>query len=105
AKFGSWQLRRSAALRSFPELQQTLGTAASAQEVVDGVAATARQQMLDYERGAARHFLNAEPMQAVQSALNGKNPVGDFRELSRLVARDPDAKAGLTRAVAEYLGQ
>jgi hypothetical protein len=44
-------------------------------------------------------------MQAVQSALNGKNPVGDFRELSRLVAGDPDAKAGLQRAVAEYLVQ
>jgi hypothetical protein len=61
--------------------------------------------MLDYERGAARHFLNAEPTQAVQSALNGRNPVGDFRELSRLVAADPDAKAGLTRAVADYLTQ
>jgi hypothetical protein len=61
--------------------------------------------VLDYERGAARHFLNAEPMQAIQSALNGRNPVGDFRELSRLVAGNPDAKAGLTRAVADYLAQ
>jgi hypothetical protein len=96
-------MRRDAALRTFPELRQNLGNAASAQEAVDTLAANARQQSLDYQRGAARHFLNAEPMQAVQSALNGKNPVGDFRELSRLVASDPDAKAGLQRAVAEYL--
>src|SRR6266403_2039073 len=57
------------------------------------------------KRGEARHFLNAEPQQAVQSALNGKNPVNDLQELSRLVAGDPDAKSGLQRAVADYLMQ
>jgi hypothetical protein len=87
------------------DLKQTLGNAANAQNTVDTVAAEARQQLLDFQQGAARHFLKAEPMQAVQSALNGKNPVGDLQALSKLVAIDPDAKAGLQRAVADYLTQ
>lgn len=61
--------------------------------------------MLNFERGAARHFLNAEPTQAARSALGSKNPVADMRELSRLVSSDPDGKVGLQRAVADYLGQ
>jgi hypothetical protein len=92
-------------MRFFPELQQSLGDAAGAQEAVDTVAAQARQQTLDYQRGAARHFLNAEPPQAVQAALSSKNPVADFNELSRIVSADPDAKAGLKRAVADYVTQ
>ena len=54
---------------------------------------------------AARHFLNAEPTQAVRSALNGKNPVRDFKALSAFVGSDPDASAGLQRAVADYIAQ
>ena len=41
----------------------------------------------------------------MQSALNGKNPVADLQALSRLMAGDTDAKAGLQRAVADYLMQ
>lgn len=105
SKFQSWQMRRAPALRALPELQQSLGTAAQAQDAVDAVAAAARRESLGYQRGAARYFLNAEPMQAAQSALNGRNPVGDLRELSRLVGGDADAKAGLQRAVADYIAQ
>jgi hypothetical protein len=101
----SWQMRRSAALRAFPDVQQTLGDVAQAQAAVDTVAAAARAEVLGYERGAARHFLNAEPMQAVQSALGSKNPVSDMRESSRMVGSDPGAKAGLQRAAADYIGQ
>jgi hypothetical protein len=104
-KFASWQLRRSAALRAFPDMQQSLGSVAQAQEAVDIVAAAARREVLGYQRGAARHFLNAEPTQAVQSVLSSKNPIADMRELSRLVAGDADAKAGLQRAVADFMSQ
>jgi hypothetical protein len=98
-------MRRTAALREFPELQQTLGNVAKAQDAVDAVAAQARTQRLEFERGAARHFLNSEPTQAVRSALTSKNPAADMRELGRLVSGDPDAKAGLQRAVADHLVQ
>jgi hypothetical protein len=104
-RFAGWQMRRTAALREFPELQQTLGNVAKAQEAVDTVAAQARTQRLDFERGAARHFLNAEPTQAVRSALGSKNPAADMRELVRLASGDPDANAGLQRAVADHLVQ
>lgn len=102
-KYQSWLNRRAAALRAFPDTEQTLGNVAKAQETVDAVTAASRQQRLDFEKGAARHFLNAEPTQAVQSALGGKNPVGDMTELARLAKSDPAAEAGLKRAIAEYV--
>lgn len=103
AKYASWQIRRDAALRAFPDLQQTLGNAANAQAAVDAVAAASRQRKVEFETGAARHFLNAEPVQAVQAALNGRNPVGDMAQLMRTIGKDADAKAGLQRAVAEHI--
>ncbi len=102
-KYQSWLNRRAAALRAFPDTEQTLGSVARAQETVDAVTAASRQQRIDFERGAARHFLNAEPAQAVQSALGGKNPVGDMTEIVRLAKSDPAAAAGLQRSVAEYI--
>jgi hypothetical protein len=105
SKFASWQMRRGSALRAMPDVGQTLTTAAGAQQAVDQAGAAARQQALDYQRGAARHFLNAEPMQAVQSALSSRNPVADMGELAKFVAGDADAKAGLQRAVADYMNQ
>jgi len=104
-RFASWQLRRNGVLRSSPQLQRTLGNAATAQEAVDTVSATTRQESLQFQKSAARHFLNAEPAQAVQSVFASKNPVADMSELSRLVSADPDAKAGLQRAVADFISQ
>src|SRR6185312_1864872 len=105
ARYQSWMRQRTNALRFFPELQTQLGAAEGAQTAVDSAATTARQNTLDFQRGAARHFLNAEPMQAVQSAFASKNPVADFSELARTVAADSDAKAGLQRAVADYISR
>jgi hypothetical protein len=44
-------------------------------------------------------------MQAVRSALGGKTPVADMEQLNRMVAADPAGKAGLQRALAEYITQ
>jgi hypothetical protein len=44
-------------------------------------------------------------MQAVQAALSSKNPSADFAQLARMVGGDADAKAGLQRAVADYISQ
>jgi hypothetical protein len=103
SRFSTWQNRRSAALDAFPELRQSLGDVATAQQMVDAAEASARQATTDFQRGAARHFLNAEPEQAVSSAFNGRNPVADLKTLSGMVANDAEAKAGLQRAVADYL--
>lgn len=102
-RFASWQRQRAASLRAFPELGQTLGDAAKAQEAVDAVSASTRQRSLEFQQGAAKHFLNAEPDKAVQSALASRNPVADFRELARMVGGSADAKAGLQRAVADHI--
>jgi hypothetical protein len=102
-KFQTWLKRRDAAIRSLPDMEQTLGNVARAQDAVDTATAASRQQRLDFERGAARHFLNAEPVQAVQAALGGKNPVGDMTQIVGMVKGDPAAMAGLQRAVADYV--
>lgn len=104
-RFQSWRMRRQDALRAFPELDRRLGAAATAQQEVDTAAAAARTMRLDFERGAARHFLNAEPMQAVGAALGGRNPVADMRALAQMTAGDADAAAGLRRAVADYISR
>jgi len=103
SRYQSWLRGRQNTLRAFPELEQTLGNAAKAQDAVDAVSATSRAKQLEFQKGAARHFLNAEPEKAVQAALASKNPVADFRELSRLVGGDAEAKAGLQRAVADHI--
>jgi hypothetical protein len=103
ARYQTWLRSHSDALQSFPELQQRLGNAASAQEAVDAGAATARAQTDAYRQSAARHFLNAEPRQAVTAAFNSRTPQSDFAELSRLVAGDPDAKAGLQQAIVDQM--
>ncbi len=102
-KYQTWLNRRTDALALFPDLKTRLANVAGAQESVDGFAAGARQQRLAFEQSAARHFLNAEPMQAVRSALSGKTPVADMGQLRAMVSADPAGKAGLQRAVADYI--
>jgi len=104
-RYQSWLSRRADALRAFPDLQQQLGTVAQAQGAVDTASGAARQQTVDFQQSAARHFLNAEPTQAVQSALGSKNASADFAQLARMVQGNPDAQAGLQRAVADYINQ
>lgn len=104
-KFASWQAKRGAAIRALPEVGPMLNTVADAQVALDRTMAASRAARLDFQRGAARHFLNAEPMQAVQSVLAGKNPVGDMKALAGMVAGDPEAAAGLQRAVVEWIAQ
>jgi hypothetical protein len=104
-RYQSWLTRRADALRAFPDLQQQLGTVAQAQGAVDAASGAARQQTVDFQQSAARHFLNAEPTQAVQAALGSKNPSADFAQLARMVQVNPDAQAGLQRAVADYINQ
>jgi hypothetical protein len=102
-KYQTWLRNRSDVLQSFPDLQQRLGNAASAQEAVDSTAAAAKAQTDAYRQSAARHFLNAEPKQAVASAFNSRTPSGDFAQLAQLVGRDADAKAGLQQAVVDHM--
>ncbi len=102
-KYQAWLTRRDGALRGLPEARTMLDNAAGAQASVDGFIAGARQARQAIEQSAARYFLNAEPTQAVQTVLGGKNPVGDMAELVRMTQADPAAAAGLQRAVADYI--
>lgn len=103
AKYARWQRANSDALRMFPEVGRAVSSAESAQQALGMSAATTRQQTVDFQNGAARSFLNMEPAQAVQSVLRSPNPMTDFASLGQMVANNPDAKAGLQRAFADYI--
>ena len=102
-KYQTWLRNRGGALQNFPDLQQRLGNAATAQEAADTAAASAKAQTDAYQHGAARYFLNAEPRQAVAAAFGGKTPAANFAQFSQLVAGDADAKAGLQRAIVDHM--
>jgi hypothetical protein len=98
-----WLNQRADPLRSFPDLQGRLQSAAGAQDAVDAVASMAADRIREYQQSAARHFLNAEPSQAVQSAFASKNPRADFAQLAQMTESDPAARAGLQRAIVDHM--
>jgi hypothetical protein len=102
-KYQTWLRNNAGTLQEFPQLQWKIGNAAAAQETVDSAAAAAKAQTDTYRQSAARHFLNAEPRQAVASAFNSRTPSGDFAQLAQLVGSDADAKAGLQQAVVDHM--
>jgi hypothetical protein len=105
ARYNAWLRQRGEAVDQVPGLRDRLANASAAQEAVDRASAAGAENVRTFQLGAARHFLNSEPMQAVQSAFASRTPEADFRQLAQLVSRDPDAKAGLQRAVADYIVQ
>jgi hypothetical protein len=87
--------RRAAALRAFPNWGKRSAMPQRHRMPFDAVSAAARQQTLEFQKGAARHFLNAEPDKAVQSALASQEP---GRRFSR--SRAPRWQATPTRRLA-----
>jgi hypothetical protein len=102
-KYQTWLRNRGPALQNFPDLQQRLGDAASAQEAVDATSARAKAQSDAYQQSAAQYFLKAEPRQAVTAAFGSKTPQNAFSQLARLTSASPDAQAGLQRAIIDHM--
>jgi len=102
-KVESWLGRHADALRSFPELAEKFRTAAGAEQAVGEAMASRKAAHDAYLDTAAKHFIGTDPIIAVGRALGSANPSRDFAQLASMVGKDPDAKAGLQRAIVEYV--
>lgn len=76
----------------------------AAQATVDEAVAARADQAKAVQRSVVGKFLGtADPVTRVASILRSPTAVADMRELAARVANDPEAKAGLQRAVAEHI--
>lgn len=102
-KFQRWMENHADALRAFPEFSAKFRDAASAETAIAD-AMTARREALDaFSKGVAAKFIGSDPVVAVDSVLRSKDPAGGMRELVDLVHDNPDAVAGLKRAIIDSI--
>lgn len=126
AKYAAWAKQRSSFLSALPDAAARFGAAADAQRAAETGAANAAQTLKDAVKAAQQtvddavsaradqakavqqsvvgKFLGtADPVTRVASILRSPTAVADMRTLAERVAGDPEAKAGLQRAVAEHI--
>jgi len=104
AKFAAWSQKHSSALSQLPEARTAFQTAAVAQEAVETMAARHAAAVHDYQASAAGKLLgDNDPVSTVAKMLKGTSSVADMRNLARLTANNPDARAGLQRAITDFI--
>lgn len=102
--FNTWMQRRGQTIDLFSGLRDQLGSVRQAQETLDNVTAAHVGAVKEFQNGAARNFLNGdEPLVAVRKAFASGNPTETFSQLTGLVRGNPDAEAGLRRAVVDFI--
>ena len=102
-RFAQWQQRRGRTIEQFPGLKEQFQNAAAAQRTLDTVTAEGAQRVKDFQNGVAKNFLHDEPAVAVRKAFASGNPEATFKQLADLVKGNPDAEAGLRRAVVDHI--
>jgi hypothetical protein len=126
AKYAAWAKQRSSFLSALPDAAAKFGAAAGAQTAAEAGSAEAAQALKDAVKSAQQtvdeamsaraqqakavqqsvvgKFLGAaDPVTRVASILRSPTAVADMRTLAQRVSGDPEAKAGLQRAVAEHI--
>jgi hypothetical protein len=74
-----------------------------AQETLNQASADRAAAVDAYRSRLVQTFLHDDPAVAMGKALNSGNPAERLGALARLTADDPDARAGLQRAVVDYV--
>jgi len=105
ARFGAAADAAQAARAGGKALDAHLAQAAKvAERTVNDAAAARAAAIRDNQAGVAKGFLGgADPVQQVGSILKSKTAVQDAAQLAKLTDGNPDARAGLRRAVADYI--
>lgn len=103
----NWLRAHSEALRAFPELQTRFRDAASASEAI-GTAMAARRAALEaHETGAIAKVMRVsgddDVSRTVGIILGSSTRTQQMQQLADATARNPDARAGLRKAVANYM--
>jgi hypothetical protein len=99
----AWRRAHASALSEEPELAKQFDTAAHAQEALTAAEARHAEALKDYQNSAAGKWLGADPEKAVGQIIGKPNSKQLAVDLSRRVASDPDAQAGLRRTFLDDL--
>ncbi len=101
SKYQQWMADHDYVLQEFPELRGRFDNIRTAQAALDDTLTAQKQALADYQTGAIKRLLNTQdPELVITNAL--KRP-GEFEALSQEVASDPAAKAGMKRAVIDFM--
>lgn len=107
AKLEQWRAKHADALRAVPELDKRLASAKKASEAMTEIGQRRKDAMTQVEKSAIGKLLkvdsDADVTAAVGSLLGSKNSVRAMRELVGTARNNPDALAGLRRAVVEHM--
>jgi hypothetical protein len=108
-RFDAWKKKHDSALRAFPDVADSLSSASKASDAAMEVAARSRATIENAQKTEVSKILGAKDAetvsQVVGSIFGQKNAAETMRNLSQAAAGNPDAKAGLQRAVADYVRQ
>ena len=106
-KFDEWRAGRDRTIRQFPGLADGLETASAAQRALHATIARNVQDMRDYRRGVASHFLNGdeviEPDRAIGKLLGSETRTRDARQIYAAIKDNPHALAGMQRMMVDDL--
>lgn len=102
--FNVWRQRHAAGIAKVPGLGQKFDSIEAAQRSLDETDAKHLAAIKEYQNGVAKNFLNGDdPIVAIRKAFSSANPTQTFRKLVGAVKGNPDAEAGLKRAVVDFI--
>jgi hypothetical protein len=106
-KFSTWRRSHADALRALPGLEERFASAAQATEAVAQAAARRRETLDTFQAGAIGRLIGVDDPQDVVRIVGSIFGRSDAAAaMGRLVAeasKDPAAKEGLRKAVADYI--
>lgn len=105
-KAEKWLKSHTEALSAFPETAAAFRDAAAARATMDEAAARHLAAREAFEKSAASKFLGeADPVATVGKVLKSDTADATMRQLATLTAKNPAAREGLRKAVADYMLQ
>lgn len=107
AKFDAWKAKHADALNEMPDLEKRFSSAKKAAEAMIEIGERRKADMDKLQKTAIAKVLkvssDSDVASTVGGMLGGKNSVEQMRELAGSVRRNPEALAGLRRAIIEHM--
>lgn len=101
-KVDRWLAKNRERLNLFPDLRQRFADAASAERTLQNAIDNRALAQKQAERSITAKFIGRDPVDAVNDAFRG-DAEQNLRELAAATASSPTARAGLQRAIADWL--
>lgn len=106
-KFNGWRRKYESALSAVPEINRLFGSVADASANAAEIAIAARERIKEAQQSAFAKIIGAEDSATVSRSVGeifGRpNAASMMRDLARATDANPDARAGLQKAIADYI--